>query len=79
MVSSWLFNDRLSTITESMEHISCTEFSICSASPEISRILWNPQFLYRVGRSTFLVPVMSQLNPPHFLPSNYIFKAPIHV
>jgi hypothetical protein len=44
-------------------------------SVEIPHILWNPKVNCRVRKLPTLVPILSQTNLPHTLPS-YLFKIP---
>jgi len=48
-----------------MEHRS-------SASQAIHRILWDPKFYYRVHKIPQFVHVLSQINPVHALPGNFL-------
>jgi hypothetical protein len=45
-----------------------------AATQEFSSILWNPKVHYRVHNIPPLVPVMSQINPIHTIPSYLINK-----
>jgi hypothetical protein len=58
--------------TNSIEH-GPWGANIFSCSQEISRILWNPKLYYCVQNSRPLVPIISQINALHILPS-YLFK-----
>jgi hypothetical protein len=50
-------------------HLEANRFS---ASQEIPRILWKPKVHYRVYNSPPPVPVLSQINPVHDLPSHFL-------
>jgi hypothetical protein len=45
----------------------------CAATKELPRILWYPKVHHRVQKSHPLVPITSQIDPVHTIPS-YLFK-----
>jgi hypothetical protein len=49
------------------------EAANCAATQELPSILWNPKFHCRVHKSPTLVPILSQINPIHTIPS-YLSK-----
>jgi hypothetical protein len=52
------------------------EAANCAATQELPTILWNPKVYYRDHKSTPLVPILSQINPIHTIPS---YLSEIHI
>jgi hypothetical protein len=56
-----------------MELSPSWEAANCAATRELPSILWNPEAHYRVHKSPPLVPILSQIDPIHSIPS-YLSK-----
>ena len=60
-------------LTNSKEQSPSWEANSSSATPVIPHILWSPKLHFPVHKSLPFVPIMSQMNPVHSLPS-YFFN-----
>ena len=58
-----------------MEQSASWEANSSSASQEIFRISWTPQFHYRIHKLLSPVPVLGQSNPVHDAPSILILSS----
>jgi hypothetical protein len=55
-----------------MELSHSWEAAICVATQELPSILWNPMVHYRAQKIPPLVPILSQTDPVHTIPSYLI-------
>jgi hypothetical protein len=62
------------SLTHSLMELSPSwEAANCAATRELPSILWNPEVHYRVHKSLPPVPILSQIDPIHTIPS-YLSK-----
>jgi hypothetical protein len=73
-IASCLWIIYISVFAHSLMELSPSwEAANCAATQELPSVLWNPKVHYRVHKSPLLVPILSQIDPIHIIPS-FSFK-----
>jgi hypothetical protein len=66
---SFIFTDLYLLTYLLMELSPSWEAANCATTQELPSILWNPKVHHRVHKSPPLVPILSQIDPVHTIPS----------
>jgi hypothetical protein len=74
MSSNYSYFSKYHSLTHSLMELSLFwEAANCAATQEFLSVLWNPKVHYRVQKSPPLVPILSQIDLIHNIPS-YLSK-----
>lgn len=66
-------------LNNSREHNPYSKADSRSAGQEISKILWNTHFHYRVHKRSLMVPIFSPMNPVHIVTSFFFCNSKLYI